>query len=283
MERALAIAAGRLLDDIPYWQEVRFERSLRTKIPGMASSPHLYQLVSDAYFLPGEGEPGDALALQLAALMPAELARYRRFVDTMRSEVPRVVDSALRKAGLERARDLAARRAAGAAADDLPGWLSAERRAFGEVIEDRWHRVSTVVHKQVGDWLRTAAFTVKLVEGTYAARDGIDTTVSALASGWRLERQVSVDRNIMRLAAFEMLFVPGIPTGASINEAVELAKKYSTSESGRFVNGVLGALANQVGDKLAAPEVWDARRDQEVGDSELDVPDIVEIEETDTE
>jgi N utilization substance protein B len=57
-----------------------------------------------------------------------------------------------------------------------------------------------------------------------------------------------VDRSILRLATYEMRFMPEVPTGATINEAVELAKKYSTAESPRFVNGVLGALVS------AAPE-----------------------------
>ena len=66
---------------------------------------------------------------------------------------------------------------------------------------------------------------------------------AALSAGWALDRQPAVDRNILRIAAFEILFLGDVPAGASINEAVELAKKFSTAESGRFVNGVLGTLA----------------------------------------
>ena len=69
---------------------------------------------------------------------------------------------------------------------------------------------------------------------THQRREEIDVILSDLASGWKLERQAAVDRNILRLAALEMLFIPEIPFTASINEAVELAKKYSTAESGRF-------------------------------------------------
>src|SRR5262249_40542749 len=93
------------------------------------------------------------------------------------------------------------------------------------------------------------------------------------SSGWRLERQVAVDRNIMRIAAFEMLHIPGIPTGASINEAVELAKKFSTTESGRFVNGVLGALASRGGSKTETPE-----ERAEAQDESIDIPDLEEME-----
>lgn len=89
----------------------------------------------------------------------------------------------------------------------------------------------------------TASFMLRMVHGTTEKRDEIDACLAALSTGWALDRQAAVDRNIMRLAAYELLFEPGIPAGASINEAVELAKKYSTAESGRFVNGVLGAIA----------------------------------------
>jgi N utilization substance protein B len=89
------------------------------------------------------------------------------------------------------------------------------------------------------------ALTEELVRGTLAHRDQIDTRVAALATDWALDRQAAVDRNILRLASYEMLYRPDSPVAAVVNEAVELAKKYSTAESGRFVNGVLGALARQ--------------------------------------
>jgi N utilization substance protein B len=101
----------------------------------------------------------------------------------------------------------------------------------------------------------TSEFLQLLVHGVTERRDEIDARIAALSEGWALDRQAAVDRNIMRLAAFEILYLPDIPMGASINEAVELAKKYSTSESGRFVNGVLGALAaNPEGNDAADPE-----------------------------
>ena len=89
------------------------------------------------------------------------------------------------------------------------------------------------------------ALTEELVRGTLAHRDRIDARVAALATDWALDRQAAVDRNILRLASYEMLYRPDSPVAAVVNEAVELAKKYSTAESGRFVNGVLGALARQ--------------------------------------
>jgi N utilization substance protein B len=106
-------------------------------------------------------------------------------------------------------------------------------------------------------------------------RAEIDARLEALAGGWRLDRQVAVDRNILRLAALEMLYVSEIPISASINEAVELAKKFSTAESGRFVNGVLGALAAQGGSDKS--DILDDEADVMLDD----VPEDLEVENDD--
>ena len=85
----------------------------------------------------------------------------------------------------------------------------------------------------------------ELVRGTLAQMSEIDGRITALTPDWTPDRQAAVDRSILRLAAWELLYRPDAPVAAVVNEAVELAKKYSTAESGRFVNGVLGALARQ--------------------------------------
>jgi len=82
-----------------------------------------------------------------------------------------------------------------------------------------------------------------LVRGTLTHQGEIDQTVAALSTDWALDRQAAVDRNILRMSAFEMLYRPEAPLATIVNEAVEMAKKYSTAESGRFVNGVLGAMS----------------------------------------
>jgi methylenetetrahydrofolate dehydrogenase (NADP+)/methenyltetrahydrofolate cyclohydrolase len=87
-------------------------------------------------------------------------------------------------------------------------------------------------------------FAYDLVRGVSLHKAEIDRRIEALSHEWALDRQACVDRNVLRLAAYELMFCPGIPTAATINEAVELVKKYSTRDSGRFVNGVLGALAD---------------------------------------
>lgn len=82
----------------------------------------------------------------------------------------------------------------------------------------------------------------QMVKGVQGHSDEIDSLISACLIDWELDRIAVVDRNVMRMACFELLHVPSIPPAVSINEAIELAKKYSTAESGKFVNGVLGRL-----------------------------------------
>ncbi len=77
-------------------------------------------------------------------------------------------------------------------------------------------------------------------------RDDIDATIRRFARGWSLERMPVVDRAVLRMAIYELLHRPDVPTGAVISEAVELAKRYSTDDSGRFVNGMLSNIAEEV-------------------------------------
>ena len=83
------------------------------------------------------------------------------------------------------------------------------------------------------------------VKGTRARLEEIDGIITAhLKEGWQLSRLMAADRNILRLAVYEMKFVePALPKGVAINEAVELAKRYGTDDSGRFVNGILESIS----------------------------------------
>ncbi|HHC07114.1 MAG TPA: transcription antitermination factor NusB [Actinobacteria bacterium] len=92
-----------------------------------------------------------------------------------------------------------------------------------------------------------------LVEGVWERREDLDRLLGDLVKGWRIERMAPIDRNVLRIGAYELL--RGRPPGVVISEAVELAKRYSTEGSGRFVNGVLGALAR----RLAVAEDDDGR------------------------
>lgn len=88
-------------------------------------------------------------------------------------------------------------------------------------------------------------FSRELVEGVARHRAEIDGAIRALAERWELERMPVVDRNLLRIGAFEILHRPDIPPGATINDCVALAKLLSTADSGRFVNGILGRLARE--------------------------------------
>lgn len=78
-----------------------------------------------------------------------------------------------------------------------------------------------------------------LATGTRECRDELDGFIAELSEGWTIDRQPAVDRNILRMAIYEIKYVESVPPIVAVNEAIDLAKKYSTAESGKFVNGVL--------------------------------------------
>ena len=86
----------------------------------------------------------------------------------------------------------------------------------------------------------------RLALGADERRPDLDAVISARSTGWSLSRLNSVDRNILRLALYEMLSVEEIDIAVSIDECVELAKAYGTDESSRFVNGILGRVADDL-------------------------------------
>ena len=90
-------------------------------------------------------------------------------------------------------------------------------------------------------------FTESLVKGTLEKLDDIDMTIEKATKNWLLKRMAAVDRNILRSAAYELLYRKDIPTAVTINEALEIAKKFSSTESASFLNGVLDKLAKEVG------------------------------------
>jgi N utilization substance protein B len=125
-------------------------------------------------------------------------------------------------------------------------------------------------------------FLQTLVAGTQRNQVEIDAQIDRFAIGFPVDRQTVVDRNILRLATAEILYgISDAPPGAVVNEAVELAKKYSTKESGRFVNGVLGAVVREAeargggggtADRASGGDV-DTEGSEEPGDSEADSDD----------
>ena len=90
--------------------------------------------------------------------------------------------------------------------------------------------------------LTVAPFFLDLVNGVLEHKDRIDDLINQSAKNWKISRMPVVDRNIMRMAAFEMLERADIPSSVSINEAVEIGKKFGTKDSGPFINGVLDRI-----------------------------------------
>ncbi len=284
MERAVVACLESVLIEAPYWQELRVERAFKTILPGVLLSPPRLLMPS----------PDPLNAVPTARLTAAECAWLRRFADGFRNVFPmgrrgdetssagqdrlqKLLEADLRTRARAFAKTLRQEQPLGLAPAASADWLLTQRQEFNEAAVARWEKVGEILAKQTGDWMRVAAFTVKLVQGTQAQQADIDLPIAELATGWGLERLVSVDRNILRMAAFEMLFLPAIPTSASINEAVELAKKYSTAESGRFVNGVLGALATKIGAKAEPTPETEPALGIEAEDTALDLPDIADI------
>ena len=90
------------------------------------------------------------------------------------------------------------------------------------------------------------SFVTGLVEGVTGSCRELDDLLSRFSSEWTLNRMAATDRSILRLPLYELLYREDIPVEVSVNEAVELAKKYGEEDSGRFVNGILGAVVKEL-------------------------------------
>lgn len=126
----------------------------------------------------------------------------------------------------------------------------ARKRAFQILFEaeQRGAKPTTVM----ADWIRlgrtddrqppVTEYTRQLVEGYSAHAEHIDELLAGYAVGWTLDRMPAVDRNVLRLGAYELIWEDDVPDAVALDEAVQLAKEFSTDESPSFVNGLLGRL-----------------------------------------
>lgn len=89
-------------------------------------------------------------------------------------------------------------------------------------------------------------FATRLIDGVTAESVRIDELLASHSAHWRVSRMAAVDRNILRIAVFELLCCDDVPMRVTINEAIEIGKKYGTIESGAFINGILDQVAKQV-------------------------------------
>jgi N utilization substance protein B len=116
---------------------------------------------------------------------------------------------------------------------------------------------------------KLAEFTEGLIAGVREHQPQIDEMIKAVAENWRLDRMAAIDRNILRLGAYEVLFRPEVPAKVAINEALELAKRYSTAQSSRFVNGIL----DRVLQLHATPQAEEERESKNQAEGEAgDIP-----------
>ncbi len=122
-----------------------------------------------------------------------------------------------------------------------------ELREIEQAAREALASMRNVLQKRLPTARATADMLVHLASGAGRNRAELDARLAPLVAEWPLERQSAPDRNILRLGAFELLHSRSTPPAVVINEAVELAKRYGTEESGRFVNGVLAALAEAEG------------------------------------
>ncbi len=89
------------------------------------------------------------------------------------------------------------------------------------------------------------SFVLKLVEGTRNCLEELDTYINQYAKEWDVERMANVDKNILRMALYEMKYLDDIPLNVSMNEAIDLAKKFGSEDSGKFVNGILDKIQKE--------------------------------------
>ena len=91
----------------------------------------------------------------------------------------------------------------------------------------------------------TREFAIRLIHGTYEHRGEVDTVIQDVAQNWNIARMAVVDRNVLRIATHELLHCQDIPPKVAINEAIELGKRYSTQNSGAFINGILDKIKDR--------------------------------------
>jgi N utilization substance protein B len=112
----------------------------------------------------------------------------------------------------------------------------------GESLE----RALAVYEQHLGTPGERDEFAIELVRGCHTALAEIDAKIREVSRHWRLERMARVDRNILRLATFELLHLPEVPRKVTLNEAIELAKRFGDENSPAFINGVLDRIATEL-------------------------------------
>jgi len=142
---------------------------------------------------------------------------------------------------------MATRRRGREAALQLLYAIEITRADVDEVLASSWARALTAA--------KTREFTRALLQGVIASRDEIDALIREWSANWSLERIGLVERNILRFAIYELMFMPEIPPNVTINEAIEVAKRYGADDAPSFVNGILDRIKNQTAPSEDTPDV----------------------------
>jgi len=106
--------------------------------------------------------------------------------------------------------------------------------------------------REEGGDAETARYARVLVEGTFDSIPELDDEIQLVAQNWQIDRMAVIDRNVLRMAAFELLHCDEIPPKVAINEGIELGKRFSTQNSGAFINGILDKIKNRQAAAAAA-------------------------------
>ncbi|WP_462332601.1 transcription antitermination factor NusB [Schwartzia sp. (in: firmicutes)] len=115
-----------------------------------------------------------------------------------------------------------------------------EEEAQRQAVESSWKAGNVRKVSELDEGYASA-----LVKGTRENLQSIDEAISVKSRGWKISRMAAIDRSILRLAVYEMKYIEDVTPGIVINEAVELAKKFGSDDSARFINGVLGAMVEK--------------------------------------
>lgn len=121
-------------------------------------------------------------------------------------------------------------------------WIEMNEVSAEEAVHSVMEQLRELEEKDLKEDDKTLAFILALVKGVRERLDSIDEWISRSLRGWKLDRLSRVDKQILRMAVFEMIYYDETPPIVAVNEAVELAKAFGDEQSGKFVNGVLGKI-----------------------------------------
>ncbi len=143
---------------------------------------------------------------------------------------------------------------------------------YMDVSGSRWRPGLELFNACFGGQKVMPSFFLELVRGVATARREIDRVIEQYSSNWKISRMSCVDRNIMRIAVYELFFRDDIPAKVSINEAIDIGKKYGTEDSGAFINGILDSIRQAMEDGTIKPPALPAQPPEDVADEPAPLP-----------